>query len=394
MSGIRFERVSKRFGKVTAVRHFDLEIEAGEFISILGPSGCGKTTLLRMLAGLEYPSEGKISIAGTVVNDLPPAERDVAMVFQTYALYPHMTVAGNIEYPLKKRRVPRRERAGRVRDAAAMLELEELLQRKPRELSGGQQQRVALGRALVRDPAAFLLDEPLSNLDAKLRTHMRAELIRLHRRVGRTFVYVTHDQLEAMTMSQRIAVLRDGRLQQFAPPKDIYARPVNEFVAGFIGTPSMNFLEGHLEGAGSSRLFRCGDWSLPIGELRLVDERPNPGGDVRLGIRPEDILVRGAGHSQFPPEPDLAGGIASRSPAEGSPPLDIAGDPARVLVVEPTGHEAIVVFDYRGNELVARMDGDTALQPDDVVELGFRVARLHVFAADDGRRLNDDMVTH
>ena len=201
-----------------------------------------------------------------------------------------MTVAGNIEYPLRKRRVAKDERVRRVRGSRRrVLELEELLDRKPRELSGGQQQRVALGRALVRDPAAFLLDEPLSNLDAKLRTHMRAELIRLHRRIGCTMVYVTHDQLEAMTMSQRIAVLRDGRLQQFAPPRDIYARPGNDFVAGFIGTPSMNFLDGRLEGTGSGRTFRCGDLSLPVGMLPLTDEMPEPDRRVRLGIRPEHI---------------------------------------------------------------------------------------------------------
>ena len=219
MSGIRFDNVSKRFGGVTAVDGLSLAIEAGEFVSILGPSGCGKTTLLRMLAGLERSTEGTIAIGDVVVNERSPAQRNVAMVFQTYALYPHMTVAGNIEYPLRKRRVAKAERVRRVREVAAVLELEALLDRKPRQLSGGQQQRVALGRALVRDPAAFLLDEPLSNLDAKLRTHMRAELIRLHRRIGRTMVYVTHDQLEAMTMSQRIAVLRDGKLQQFAPPR-------------------------------------------------------------------------------------------------------------------------------------------------------------------------------
>ena len=373
MSGIRFEGVGKRFGDVPAVDEFDLEIEAGEFVSILGPSGCGKTTLLRMLAGLEQPSEGKIFIGGAVVNELPPAERNVAMVFQTYALYPHMTVAGNIEYPLRKRRIPKAERAHRVREAAAMLELGELLGRKPRELSGGQQQRVALGRALVRNPAAFLLDEPLSNLDAKLRTHMRAELIRLHRRLARTFVYVTHDQLEAMTMSQRIAVLCAGRLQQFAPPKDIYARPVNDFVAGFIGTPSMNFLEGRLDESGTSRVFRCGDWSLPIGNLPLIAERTATDRRVRLGIRPEDIFLRGAGFSASPSTGDRR-------------------DAARVAVVEPTGHEAIVVFDYRGNELVARMGGDIDLRPNAWVELGFRAERLHVFSAGDGRRLNDDRV--
>ena len=362
MPGIRFDQVSKRFGGVTAVDGLSMAIEAGEFVSILGPSGCGKTTLLRMLAGLERPSAGTISIGETVVNELAPAERNIAMVFQTYALYPHMTVAGNIEYPLKKRRVPKAERAGRVREAAAVLELEALLARKPRELSGGQQQRVALGRALVRDPAVFLLDEPLSNLDAKLRTHMRAELIRLHRRIGRTMVYVTHDQLEAMTMSQRIAVMRDGRLQQFASPQDIYARPGNDFVAGFIGTPSMNFLDGHLEGSGADRLFRCGDLSLPIGVLPLADEHSESGRRVRLGIRPEHVR------------------------------LDSKGEAARVTVVEPTGHETILVFDYSGNEIVARTDGEVSLQPDDSVKLSFRVEKLHLFAAADGRRLNDDSV--
>ena len=360
MPGIRFDQVSKGFGDVTAVDRLSMEIEAGEFVSILGPSGCGKTTLLRMLAGLERPSAGTISIGETIINELAPAERNVAMVFQTYALYPHMTVAGNIEYPLKKRRIPKAERARRVREAATVLELEALLGRKPRELSGGQQQRVALGRALVRDPAVFLLDEPLSNLDAKLRTHMRAELIRLHRRIGRTMVYVTHDQLEAMTMSQRIAVLRDGKLQQFAPPQDIYARPGNDFVAGFIGTPSMNFLDGHLEGTGAGQLFRCGDWSLPVGVLPLAEEHPEPNRRVRLGIRPEHVR------------------------------LDSQGTAARVILVEPTGHETILVFDYLGNEIVARMEGEVSLQPDDSVNLSFRVEKLHVFAAADGRRLNDD----
>ena len=388
MSGIRLAKVGKRFGDVVAVEELDLDIEAGEFVSILGPSGCGKSTLLRMLAGLEQPSNGTISIDGKVVDNLPPAERNIAMVFQTYALYPHMTVAGNIEYPLKKRRVPRAERARRVRKAAATLELEALLQRKPRELSGGQQQRVALGRALVRDPAVFLLDEPLSNLDAKLRAHMRAELIRLHRRIGRTMVYVTHDQLEAMTMSQRIAVLRDGRLQQFAPPRDIYARPGNDFVAGFVGTPSMNLLDGHLEGAGSSRVFRCGDWSVPLGTLPLMEDSLAPDKRVRLGVRPEDILIQRASSSRSPAE-----GSHRRGASPPPSPPNGNGVAARVAVVEPTGHEAIVVFDFRGNELVARLNAEITLRPDEPVKLAFREEKLHVFDATDGRRLNDDMFT-
>ena len=363
MTGITLESVSKRFGKVSAVDGLDLEIRQGEFVSILGPSGCGKTTVLRMLAGLQQPSEGKIWIGGSIVNDVPPAKRNVAMVFQTYALYPHMTVAGNIEYPLKKRHVRKTDRAARVREAATLLQLEELLHRKPRELSGGQQQRVALGRALVRDPAAFLLDEPLSNLDAKLRARMRAELVRLHRRIGRTMVYVTHDQLEAMTMSERIAVMRDGKLQQFASPRDIYERPGNDFVAGFIGTPAMNLIAGRLSGTATNRVFDSGAWSLPIRELALTDESAgdNVGRQVRVGFRPEDIV------------------------------LDDAGDAGRVVVVEPTGHEVIVVINYHGHEIVARMEADVRLRPDDVVKLKLRLDRLHVFAASDGLRLNADI---
>lgn len=357
MSGVRFDGVSKVFGTVRAVDTLDLDIDEGEFVSILGPSGCGKTTLLRMLAGLEQPSEGAIHIAGARVNDLPPSKRDVAMVFQTYALYSHMTVAGNIEYPLRKRRVPKSQRGELVRKAAQLLQLEELLARKPRELSGGQQQRVALGRALVRDPAVFLLDEPLSNLDAKLRAHMRAELIQLHQRIGRTMVYVTHDQLEAMTMSNRIAVMRDGRLQQFATPQAVYTRPANDFVAGFIGTPSMNLLDGMLDDNGA--VFRSHEWTLPLTGITL-----GPGSDggraVRLGIRPEDLVIG----------------------AEGAA--------ARVMVVEPTGHEVIVMFDVHGNEIVGRVSPDVRLRPDDVVRIAPRPARLHVFAADDGRRLNVD----
>ena len=317
MSAIRMQGISKYYGNTCAVDTLDMEIESAEFLSILGPSGCGKTTLLRMLAGLEQPSSGEILIDGKVVNDLPPSKRDIAMVFQTYALYPHMTVAGNIEYPLKKRKVPKQERQRRVVEAAAVLQLDRLMRRKPRELSGGQQQRVALGRALVRDPAVFLLDEPLSNLDAKLRSHMRAELIQLHQRIGRTMIYVTHDQLEAMTMSNRIAVMREGKLQQIAAPAEVYARPANRFVAGFIGTPAMNFVEGYLSDDGAS--FRNGEWSL-----RLPESGRATGGEdgrqVHLGFRPEDTQIAETGMR------------------------------ARVSVVEPVGHEVIVIFDYNGSE--------------------------------------------
>ena len=246
MATVTFDNVRKTFGETVAIPGLDLMIRSGEFVSLLGPSGCGKTTTLRMLAGLEQPTSGEIRIGDRPVNDVAPAQRDIAMVFQSYALYPHMNVAENIAYPLRKRGVPKAERPAKVKAVADLLQLGPLLTRKPKQLSGGQQQRVALGRALVRDPQVFLLDEPLSNLDAKLRAHMRAELIELHRRLGKTMVYVTHDQLEAMTMSTRIAVMRDGVLQQFATPAEIYHWPANAFVAGFIGTPAMTIAEGEI----------------------------------------------------------------------------------------------------------------------------------------------------
>ena len=355
MSGISIRGVSKSFGNVQAVQTLDLEVEEGEFVSILGPSGCGKTTLLRMLAGLEQPTEGSISIGGDIVTNKSPAERDIAMVFQSYALYPHMTVAGNIEYPLKKRRMPKAERAERIRRAAEMLKLEELLGRKPRELSGGQQQRVALGRAVVRDPAVFLMDEPLSNLDAKLRSHMRAELIQLHRRIGRTMIYVTHDQLEAMTMSSRIAILRNGRLQQLATPSEVYARPVNEFVAGFIGMPPMNLIDGTLDREGTVTVFGESGWRFRL----QADTESIPAGEqpVRVGFRPEDILL-----------------------------VD-NGDEARVAIVEPTGHEVIVEFELRDTRIVGRMSPELELKVDDIVNLAPRVDRIHVFSGGDGARI-------
>ena len=353
MSGINLTSVSKSFGDVEALKSLDLVVDEGEFVSILGPSGCGKTTLLRMLAGLEQPTSGEIAIGGDVVTNRTPAERNIAMVFQSYALYPHMTVAGNIEYPLKKRGLAKSERAARVREAAEMLQLEDLLKRKPRELSGGQQQRVALGRAVVRDPAVFLMDEPLSNLDAKLRAHMRAELIQLHRRIGRTTIYVTHDQLEAMTMSTRIAILNEGSLQQIATPAEVYARPANEFVAGFIGMPPMNIVDGALDADGTVSVTAASEW-----RFRFDAEGGQPSaGPVRIGFRPEDIVLSGGGEA------------------------------ARVTVVEPTGHEVIVMFDIDGNEFVGRVSPEATPAVDDVVTLGLSPKRMHVFSAADGARI-------
>ena len=366
MADVVFEKVRKAFGSTIAVDALDLTIAEGEFVSVLGPSGCGKTTTLRMLAGLEEPTGGTIRIGDRYVNGVPPSQRDIAMVFQSYALYPHMTVGKNLAYPLKKRGVRESERSERVQATARLLELETLLDRKPRQLSGGQQQRVALGRAMVREPEVFLLDEPLSNLDARLRAHMRAELIELHRRIGRTMIDVTHDQLEAMTMSTRIAVMNAGVLQQFATPADIFHRPANVFVAGFIGSPAMSLVSGELtvldgdggdDGDGRMRV-RCGalDVALAPG---LLDQSVAPG-PVSLGIRPEDILLGSGEHS------------------------------ANVRVVERTGHESIVRLDADGTPLIARAPGDTPIDAGETIRFSLRGERLHLFDGVTGLRLNAD----
>jgi multiple sugar transport system ATP-binding protein len=351
MAEVVFDKVRKAFGSAVAVKGLDLSIRSGEFVSLLGPSGCGKTTTLRMLAGLEFPTEGTISIGGRTVNDLAPGERDIAMVFQSYALYPHMTVGENIAYPLKKRGVGRADRDAKVRAVADTLKLDQLLDRKPRQLSGGQQQRVALGRALVRDPKVFLLDEPLSNLDAKLRAHMRAELIELHGRLGRTFIYVTHDQLEAMTMSDRIAVMHEGALQQFDQPMTVYANPANLFVAGFIGSPAMNLLPARIERAGARLAVARPGMSLPLASGAAEGQQ------VVLGIRPEDIIL-------------------------GEGPFN-----ATIRVIEPTGHETIVVAGSGPDTLVARMGPDTRLVGGEAVSFGLNTRRLHAFDAASGERL-------
>lgn len=357
MANVEFRNVTKIFGSFTALPGLNLHIKSGEFVALLGPSGCGKTTSLRMLAGLEFPTTGDILIDGRRVNDLAPGERDIAMVFQSYALYPHMTVAENIAYPLKKRGVAKAERAEKVARTAEMLHLTSMLDRKPKQLSGGQQQRVALGRALVRDPKVFLLDEPLSNLDAKLRGHMRAELIELHRRLGRTMVYVTHDQLEAMTMADRIAIMEGGNLQQFAAPAEVYARPANRFVAGFIGTPGMTLLDGTLVRQGA-------EWRFDVADLHLAVPAIAPGseGPAALGIRPEDVHL-------------------GQGPIQGE-----------VTLTEATGHETIVTLAISaGLRLIARVPGTPALRIGDKVPLRLETQHLHVFAAGPhGARLNTE----
>jgi multiple sugar transport system ATP-binding protein len=351
MAEVVFSKVRKTFGASVAVEGLDLTVKSGEFVSLLGPSGCGKTTTLRMLAGLEFPTGGEIRIGERVVNAVPPGQRDIAMVFQSYALYPHMTVGENIAYPLKKRGVARADRDAKVRAVADTLHLSALLDRKPRQLSGGQQQRVALGRALVRDPQVFLLDEPLSNLDAKLRAHMRAELIELHRRVGRTFIYVTHDQLEAMTMSDRIAVMHEGELQQLGRPMDVYERPANLFVAGFIGSPAMNLLAGELEQAGGGLIFARPGLRLP------VTSGGDAGRKITLGIRPEDIAL-------------------------GEGPFS-----ATIRVVEPTGHETIVMAEIGGESAVLRAAPGIDLPIGRETRFDLKASRLHAFDTTTGQRL-------
>lgn len=360
MANVSFRNVRKNFGSFTALEQLDLDIGAGEFVALLGPSGCGKSTTLRMLAGLDFPSSGEIAIGDRVVTDLAPGKRDIAMVFQSYALYPHMSVGENIGYPLKKRGIKGAERAAAVQKAADLLQLGALLDRKPKQLSGGQQQRVALGRALVRDPQVFLLDEPLSNLDAKLRSYMRAELIELHRRLGKTMVYVTHDQLEAMTMASRIAVMHAGVVQQFDTPDTIYNRPANRFVAGFIGTPPMNQIEGAVEGGD----FIVAGHRVPIDRTAFSDALTN--GKFVLGVRPESVAL-------------------SNAP-------DAEGLPATIRLAENTGHETIVTLELPdGTRITARTDPARQFNVGQNVDVTFALEGIHMFEASEyGRRLNVD----
>jgi len=292
MASITYEHVWKRFGEVVAVQDLDITIEDQEFLVFVGPSGCGKSTSLRMLAGLEEISEGTISIDGRVVNDVPPKDRNIAMVFQSYALYPHMSVYDNMAFGLKLRKTPKAEIDRRVKEAGGLLGIEDLLDRKPKQLSGGQRQRVALGRAIVREPAVFLMDEPLSNLDAKLRVQTRAEISKLHKRLETTFIYVTHDQVEAMTMGSRICVLRDGLMMQIASPQNLYDYPDNIFVAGFIGSPSMNFFDVTMVEQDNDLYADSGTFRLKLPAEKAETARPYIGKQMVFGIRPEDIHDR------------------------------------------------------------------------------------------------------
>jgi multiple sugar transport system ATP-binding protein len=361
MSGtISLEGVTKRFpGGVIAVNDLSLEVEPGEFLVLVGPSGCGKTTALRMVAGLEPVTDGQIRINDRVVTKLPPRDRDIAMVFQNYALYAHMSVRGNMEFGLKMARMSKDEIRRRVDEAAAMLGLVEYLNRKPRQLSGGQRQRVAMGRAIVREPAAFLMDEPLSNLDAKLRVEMRGEIIRVQRRIAAPTLYVTHDQTEAMTMGDRVAILRDGVLQQLGTPDEIYDMPVNVFVAGFIGSPSMNLIDARMDG--SAAVFGGTRLDVPAG---VSSARPGlaayAGRDIVLGIRPEDFRATGDATVEL-----------------------------RVNRVESLGSELVAYLDggAAGVEITARLERSTEVEEGAPARLAVDLDRLYFFDPDGGEAI-------
>ncbi|ATQ58463.1 ABC transporter ATP-binding protein [Paracoccus yeei] len=353
MANVKIDKVFKRYGAVQVMHGVSVDIEDGEFVVLVGPSGCGKSTLLRMLAGLEEISEGTISIGNRVVNDVPPKERDISMVFQSYALYPHKTVAENIGFPLKMAKRPRAEIDQKVRQAAGILDLAHLLDRYPKQLSGGQRQRVAMGRAIVRDPQVFLFDEPLSNLDAKLRVTMRVEIKELHNRLKTTIVYVTHDQIEAMTMADKIVVMRDGRVEQIGAPLDLYDRPESVFVAGFIGSPAMNFLHGRIGTRDGRRVFLTDSGlPLPLPATDLPD-----GHAVTYGIRPEHI------------------GIADD------------GIPVAVVVTEPTGSET-QIFARVGEDLIDAVVKDR-IRAEPGSRIGFVIdpARVHLFDRETQRRV-------
>ncbi len=357
MASVTFEHVSKRFDKVVALNDLSLEVHEGEFLVLVGPSGCGKSTALRCLAGLEEVSQGTIRIGDRVVNDVPPKDRNIAMVFQSYALYPHMSVFDNMAFGLKLRKVAKPEIQKRVNEAAAILDLGELLSRKPRQLSGGQRQRVAVGRAIVREPSVFLFDEPLSNLDAKLRVQTRAEISKLHNRLKTTFIYVTHDQMEAMTMATRIAVLRDGILQQLDTPQKLYEYPANIFVAGFIGSPAMNFFDARILQSDGKLVVDCGTFRLQIPEGKSAKFRPHAGTDVVFGIRPEHI----------------------HDPSFLPPGITETRVEASVDVTELMGNEVFLHLLAGDRPFVARVDPRTKARIGERMPLSFDMNHVQVF---------------
>ncbi len=358
MAQVKLKDLVKRYsGDVLAVKEINLDIEDKEFLVLVGPSGCGKTTTLRMVAGLEEITGGEIWIGDRLVNEVEPKDRDIAMVFQNYALYPHMNVYENLAFGLRLRRFPRAEIDRRVKEAAEILSIGGLLKRKTKELSGGQKQRVALGRAIVRNPAVFLMDEPLSNLDAKLRVQMRTEISKLHQRVATTVIYVTHDQVEAMTMGHRIVVMNNGLIMQAASPQEIYDRPKNKFVAGFIGSPPMNFLNGTLEDGGSSLYFVGTGFRFRMPEQYTAESRAAMGRELYLGVRPEDLHVGSEFEDRYPE-------LQYRTQVE---------------LVEPLGAEQHVLLSTDTDPIIARVPPDIRVRPGDSITVTLGGDRLHIF---------------
>ncbi len=367
MARVKLEGIRKVYDNdVVAVHGAEFEIKDGEFVVLVGPSGCGKSTTLRMIAGLETITEGHLFIGDRLVNNIPPKDRDIAMVFQNYALYPHMTVFDNMAFGLKLRKFPKEEINKRVRQAAEILGIEDILDRKPKQLSGGQRQRVAVGRAIVRKPQVFLFDEPLSNLDAKLRVQMRTEISKLHRQLDATMVYVTHDQVEAMTMGDRIVVMLDGYIQQIDTPLNLYDHPVNRFVAGFIGSPSMNFVTGEVAREDGLH-FRALEnvFTLPLAEQHETSLKPYEGKKVTLGIRPEDLYVAGSPYITNP----------------------VAQARFVIDVIEPMGNEIIVYARVLDHALVARVAPQPLPQPGQSIDLSLDLTKLHFFDVETGEKI-------
>jgi len=365
MAKVKITALHKRFAGVHAVRGIDLDIPDGEFTVLVGPSGCGKSTLLRTIAGLEDIDEGSIEIGGQRVNDMRPRDRDVAMVFQDYALYPHMTVADNISLSLRARRMPKPEIEARVKRAADMLGIAPLLKRYPRQLSGGQRQRVAIGRAIVRNPRVFLFDEPLSNLDAQLRDEMRGEIKRLHQEIATTMIYVTHDQIEAMTLADRIVLLREGMIEQQGAPLDLFEQPATLFVAGFLGSPKMNFLAGRLERGPEGFAIRLGDSGPVLALPRGRNPAAVEGARVILGLRPEHV-----GRAQ-----------------SGDPPGGTARIEAEIELIQPTGSRSYATFRLGGQPLMAELQAHDVSRPGERVSVDINLKRAALFNPDTGKAL-------
>jgi len=363
MARVLFDKVCKKFGDLDVVKEFNLEIPDKEFCILVGPSGCGKTTTLRMVAGLEEMTSGDIHIGDRIVNDLPPKDRDIAMVFQNYALYPHMTVYDNMAFGLKLRGYSRKEIEQRVKEAAEILSIGHLLERRPKQLSGGQKQRVAVGRAIVRKPKVFLFDEPLSNLDAKLRVQMRAELKKIHDRLQSTMLYVTHDQTEAMTMGDKICVMKDGMIQQVAGPLDLYDNPTNKFVAGFIGSPPMNFVEVEIVKKDEDLFMNEGMFELKLPKQFKERVLPYSGKKLTLGVRPEDMYDKL---------------FYTMGPKDGN------SFSATVEVVEPLGSEIFLHFNTGKNTLVAKVDSHNQAKCNQVIELVINLNKVHLFDIQSG----------